>query len=64
MRYAGQSQRDVGQMLRAGSGSAISKQLAKYRQVFEEKKMAKLLGGIESQLESQRKRHQGKIAKS
>jgi REP element-mobilizing transposase RayT len=64
MRYAGQSQRDIGRLLKAGSGSAISKQLARHRDALEERGMAGMLSKIESQLEEEKQKRQGKATKS
>lgn len=56
MRYAGQSQRDAGRLLKAGSGSAISKQLAKYRQAFEKGSLVGMLEKVDRRLEEERRK--------
>ncbi len=59
IRYAGQTQRQVAALLAAGSGSAISKQLAEHRDAFEQKKLTKMLARLDRRLnEEKRNRHE------
>jgi REP element-mobilizing transposase RayT len=56
MKYAAQSQRDVAKVLNAGSGSAISKQLAQYKNMSGDGSLAKALAGVDRRLEEARSR--------
>jgi len=64
MKYSGQSQREVGRSLKAGSGSAISKQLALHRDELEEGRPAEMLARIEDQLGEERRKRHSKAANS
>lgn len=56
IRYAGQSQRDVGRVLKAGSGSAISKQLTLHKASLEEGRTAELLAKVDRRLTEEREK--------
>lgn len=56
IRYAGLSQREVAKTLNAGSGSAISKQMRRYKEALDEKKLAGILAGIERRLSEERRK--------
>ena len=58
MRYAGLTQRDVARRLKAGSGSAISKQLAAHDAALGEGTLAVTLARIERRLEAARSQRQ------
>ena len=60
MRYAGQSQRDIARLLNAGSGSAISKQLLRYREALAETRLADKLVKIERRLDQLKRQRYGK----
>jgi REP element-mobilizing transposase RayT len=64
MRYAGQTQREAAQILGAGSGSAISKQLSAHREAFAKGEPAKVLAAIERQLTDERKKRRTVSANS
>jgi len=64
IRYAGMSQREAGELLKAGSGSAISKQLAAHRDEMETGGLARLLARAENLLgEARKKRHDNSYLK-
>ena len=55
IRYAGQSQREVAKILKVGSGSAISKQMLRYRRLLsDDRRMSELLKRAEKMLEEKR----------
>ena len=64
MRYAGQSQREVGRLLKAGSGSAISKQLTMHSEEMEKGELAEVLAKVDRRLMAERQNRHGKTANS
>jgi len=64
LRYAGKSQRDVAMILKAGGGSAISKQLSKYRAAFNTGSLRAAIERIEERLIKERKRRCAKPVNS
>lgn len=64
IRYAGQSQREVAAVLKAGSGSAISKQLTKFSRVKDAEKWCDVWARMERQLDLARNQRHGKSINS
>ena len=63
MRYAGQSQRDAGKLLKVGSGAAISRQLSRHSEMFEKGEFAEALTKVERRLTEERQKRYGKKVK-